>query len=274
MKRRTFIRNAGLAGGMMAVSPLMANFQVDGNESFPLMDLHVHLTTNFTIDNLMEISKATKVQFGVVENPGAKVRDDATLRKYIDDLRPYPVYIGLQPMNPGWSQNFSKELIAELDYVLMDPQTVPMGNNFDETLRIWNFDTYVDDTEFFMEAYMKRYLEVINNTEPITTLGWPLFLPVCIARDYYKLWTQERMNTIISALKAKKLNIEINDLAHTPHEEFILMAKKEGLKFVFGSDTRDIKAGRLSYCKQIATQCKLTKSDFYIPTRILPRQIS
>ena len=69
MKRRTFIRNAGIAGGMMAVSPLMANFQVDGNESFPLMDLHVHLTTNFTIDNLMEISKATKVPSSSYKEP-------------------------------------------------------------------------------------------------------------------------------------------------------------------------------------------------------------
>ena len=68
----------------------------------------------------------------------------------------------------------------------------------------------------------------------------------------------------------RNLNIEINDLAHTPHEEFILMAKKEGIKFAFGSDTRDNKAGRLSYCKEIAKKCKLTKEDFYVPDRVLP----
>jgi histidinol phosphatase-like PHP family hydrolase len=103
----------------------------------------------------------------------------------------------------------------------------------------------------------------------LTTFGWPLFLPVCIARDYYTLWTEQRMQLIISALKKKNLNIEINDLAHTPHDRFINMAKEQGLKFIFGSDTRDQKAGRLDYCKYIAKKCNLKKSDFYFPKRII-----
>jgi histidinol phosphatase-like PHP family hydrolase len=120
-----------------------------------------------------------------------------------------------------------------------------------------------------MQIYMTHILEVINNNEPLTTFGWPLFLPVCIARDYYTLWTEQRMQLIISALKKKNLNIEINDLAHTPHDRFINMAKEQGLKFIFGSDTRDQKAGRLDYCKYIAKKCNLKKSDFYFPKRII-----
>ena len=107
MQRRTFIRNAALAGGMMAVAPIAA---CSGNETdydFPLLDLHVHLTNYFTIDNIMEISRATNVRFGIVENPGGRVHDDESLRAYIEMLRPYPVYIGLQPMSPGWTENFS-----------------------------------------------------------------------------------------------------------------------------------------------------------------------
>jgi histidinol phosphatase-like PHP family hydrolase len=77
------------------------------------------------------------------------------------------------------------------------------------------------------------------------------------------------MQLIISALKKKNLNIEINDLAHTPHDRFINMAKEQGLKFTFGSDTRDQKAGRLDYCKYIAKKCNLKKSDFYFPKRII-----
>ena len=79
------------------------------------------------------------------------------------------------------------------------------------------------------------------------------------------------MQQIIAALKKKNLNVEINDLAHTPHEEFIIMAKEQGLKFAFGSDTRDNKAGRLDYCKYIARKCKLTHDDFYIPKRKLDK---
>ena len=47
------------------------------------------------------------------------------------------------------------------------------------------------------------------------------------------------MQKIIAALKKKDLAVEINDLARTPHEKFINMAKEQGLKFTFCSDTRD-----------------------------------
>jgi len=269
MERRTFIKNTAIAGGMLAIAPREFGSLNPANDDFPLMDLHVHLTRVFTIDRLMEISKKTGVQFGVVMNPGYGVNDDASLNRYIDSLLPYPVYIGLQPMSPGWSTSFSKEVISRLDYILMDAQTIESGNGYNENLQIWNFDTYVDDADKFMERYMKHILEVINNPEPLNTFGWPLFLPVCIAPEYYKLWTEERMNTIISALKKRKLNIEINDMAHTPHERFILMAKEQGLKFTFGSDSRNQIAGRLDFCKAIAKKCNLKKEDFYIPKRVL-----
>ena len=125
-----------------------------------------------------------------------------------------------------------------------------------------------------MGTHMTHILEVINNNEPLTIFGWPLFLPVCIARDYYTLWTEERMRTIIAALTKRGLAVEINDLAHTPHETFIGMAKEQGLKFTFGSDTRDQKAGRLDYCKYVAKKCGLKRGDFFVPTRPLRRNAS
>ena len=269
MLRRTFIKNAGIAGSMLTVSPLLGNSIGYSGDNFPLLDLHVHLTSTFTIDHILDIGKKNNVRFGIVVNPGYGVNDDTSLKNFIEMLLPYPVYIGLQPMSPGWSKNFTPEVLARLDYVLMDAQTIPSGNGYNETLRIWNFDTYIDDTDKFMDTYMSHILEVINNNEPLTTLGWPLFLPVCIARDYYALWTEERMQQIISAAKKKNINIEINDLAHIPHEKFINMAKEQGLKFTFGSDTRDQKAGRLDYCKYVAKKCNLRKEDFFVPERII-----
>ena len=271
MERRTFIKNAGLASGMIAVSPLSGDNFSFGEEGFPLTDLHVHLTQDHSINDVMAIAKITKVQFGIVDHPGYNISSDASLKNFIEKLKSYPVYIGLQPMTIGWSKSFSPGLLAQVDYVLMDAQTIPMGNGYGETLRIWNFDTYVDDTNKFMETYMAHKLEVINNPEPLNIFGWPLFLPVCIARDYYTLWTEERMQKIISALKKKNIAIEINDMAHTPHEKFINMAKSQGLKFTFGSDTRDNKTGRLDYCKDVAKKCNLTKDDFFVPKRILKK---
>ncbi len=267
MKRRLFIKNAGIAGGMLTMSPFIRNVNLSDENDFPLVDLHVHMTNNFTISNIMDIARRTNIQFGIVEHPAEwAIRNDDDLKKYIDKLRPYPVYIGLQPISLGWSKAFSPEVLSQVDYILMDPQRVPMGNG--ETLFIWQFDTYVQDTDEFMERYMAYTMEILTN-EPIDIFGWPLFLPVCIARDYYTLWTEDRMQQILSALKKRNIAIEINDMAHTPHEEFILKAKTLGLKFTFGSDARNQIAGRLNYCRTIAEKCKLTREDFYIPERII-----
>ena len=111
---------------------------------------------------------------------------------------------------------------------------------------------------------MAYSLEILAK-EPINIFGWPLFLPVCIARDYYTLWTQDRMQRLISAAKMRNIAFEINDMSHTPHEDFIRMAKEQGFKFTFGSDSRNNNAGRLAYCKRIARKCSLKEDDFYLP---------
>jgi histidinol phosphatase-like PHP family hydrolase len=263
MKRRTFLQRTGLAAGMIVTAPLLGNCKEKEEHNFPLIDLHVHRAENFGMDQIMKISRERKVKFGIVEHPANwSIKNDTDLKAYIDDMRKFPVYVGLQPMTTGWNKNFSPDLLARLDYVLMDPQTIPMGNG--EYMRIWEFDTYVEDTEAFMETYMKHCLNILNQ-EPINIFGWPLFLPVCIARDYYTLWTEERMQKILSAAREKHIAIEINDMSHTPHEKFILMAKEQGLKFTFGSDSRNQNAGRLAYCKAIAKKCNLTAGDFYLP---------
>ena len=264
MKRRNFIRNATLATGALLTTPLTMNCadNTDVND-FSLTDLHVHTTNTFTIDKMMKISKQRRVKFGIVEHPAVwAIKNDADLKRYIEKMRKYPVYVGLQPMTPGWASVFSPELLKQLDYVLMDPQTIPLGNG--QYQRIYELETYVEDTEAFMKRYMEHSLYILQE-EPINIFGWPLFLPVCIARDYYTLWTEDRMNQIIQAAKAKNIALEINDMAHTPHEKFILMAKQQGLKFTFGSDSRNDNAGRLEYCKAIAAKCNLEAGDFYVP---------
>ena len=129
MERRTFIKNAGLAGGMMLMSPLLSNVKTPEEYDFPLIDLHVHLTNDFTIDRVMEIAKTRNVKFGIVEHPAVwAIKDDADLKRYIEKLRKYPVFVGLQPIDLGWSKRFSPELLSKIDYVLMDPQRVTMKN--------------------------------------------------------------------------------------------------------------------------------------------------
>jgi len=269
MDRRTFIGVSTVAAGSAAAgarslneAALAAPLTTEG-EDFPLVDLHVHLSEELPIERVLEIADERGVTFGIVDHPAPwAIKDDADLRRYVEGLRRYPVFVGLQPMVSGWEKSFSPEPLAELDYVLMDPQTIPLGRG--EYQRIWELQTYVDDTEEFMSRYVAHCLNVLER-EKIDILGWPLFLPVCIARDYYALWTEERMQAIVSAAKTRSIAIEINDMAHTPHEAFIRLARGQGLKFTFGSDSRTATAGRLSYCRAVARRCGLTRDDFYVP---------
>ena len=262
MRRRNFVRTSLLSTATILGGQY--NVFSNNNNDFPVMDLHCHMTNWFTIDHIMQISKDRNVKFGIVEHPGENyaIKKDEDLRKYIEKLREYPVFIGLQPVHLNWSRDFSKELIDELDYILMDPQTIPLGNgNYN---RIWALDSHVEDIEEFMGQYMDYSIRILEE-EPIDIFGWPLFLPVCIAREYYNLWTEERMQLIISKAKARNIAIEINQMAHVPHEEFIKMAKAEGLKFSFGSDSRNPRAGYLPYCLEMITKCDLTEGDMFIP---------
>jgi len=289
--RRTFLETSLAAGaaltstklltrssaprtGMPHVSPSLQDMGTTAptppHPPFPVHDYHVHLSPTLTIDQALALAKDRGVQIGILEHPGPgyPINTDADLQHYIDKLRPYPVRIGLQPVYPGWSRAFSKPVLDQLDYILMDALTLP---NPDGTYTaIWQIDTMVDDAEAFIERYM-QFIEQILTTEPIDIFGWPTFLPVPIARHYADLWTTKRIDKIIDlcahpkkTFRAKKIAIEINELAHVPDENFIKRAKQAGLKFTFGTDSRNQNAAHFYYCYQIAQRCGLTEGDMFV----------
>ena len=275
MDRRQFIGMCGASLAGFALNELYAAEEksaITNRETehwdYPIMDLHVHRSKDLTIEDIVEKSKRLNMKIGVMENVAPwGITCDAQLKEYIDTIKPYPVYIGLQPMSPGWSKNLSKELIDQADYIVMDPQIVEKGNTYGETVQVWEYTAYVDDVDYFMERNMQHYLNILTGDEPLDVFACPLFLPSCIQREYHSLWTKKRLQQIIDAAQSRNIAIEINDTAHVPHENFVLMAKKAGLKFTFGSDSRNHTVGRLDYCKHIAQRCHLTEKDFFIPKR-------
>jgi len=229
---------------------------------FPMVDYHVHLSGALTIDKAVELANRRGVKFGIVEHPGPgyKIVDDKALKQYIEMLKKYPVYRGLQPVYPDWAKALSKELLYQLDYILMDALTLPEKNG--GWLRIWRADTVVTDKKAFMDRYMDFNLQVLTQ-EPIDIFAWPTYLPKAISQEYDALWTQPRMQKLVDVTVKKGIALEINELAKVPKARFITMAKEEGAKFTFGTDSRDQRAGQFKYCLQMVKECGLTKKDMF-----------
>ena len=264
LNRRDFVRNTLLTSASFLTMPTFASNIFKEETGFQYIDLHVHLSNWLTIEQAVEISKQRNVKFGIVEHPAPEgaFNNDEELKKHIDNLRKYPVFVGIQPIYLNWSKAFSKEVLDKLDYVLMDPQTIPQDDG--SFIRIWQLDAYVENRDQFMERYMQHCMNILNN-EPINIFGWPLSLPACIARDYFEVWSRERKQKIISAAKARNIAIEINDMARVPDAGFIRTAKEQGLKLTFGTDSRNQNAGRLTYGMEMVKTCNLTEEDLYIP---------
>jgi histidinol phosphatase-like PHP family hydrolase len=278
--RRSFLETSFMAGAALAGYPISRGpvARAVGTHSpakpgFPVADYHVHLSPTLSIEEAIALGQQRQVQIGIVEHPGPgfPINTDADLKQYIDGLRRYRVRIGLQPVYEGWSKSFSKSLLDQLDYILMDALTLPRPEGGWQA--IWQIDTMVDDEEEFMTRYM-RFIEQVLTTEPIDIFAWPTFLPVPIARQYKELWTPQRVQRIISLCgdraqgpRDRKIAIEINEVAHVPDESFILQAKRAGLKFTFGTDARNQNAAHFYYCYRMAQTCRLTEADMFVPGR-------
>ncbi len=231
--------------------------------TFPRIDYHVHLTEDFTIDMAMELSQARDVKFGIVEHPGPQysIKTDRDLRQYINMLKQYPVYLGLQPMYCGWCEPFSRALLDEIDYVLMDADTVPLGDG--DYLHIWRHNNYIEDIETFMQLYMD-HIEHILSDEPITIFARPTYLPVNFTRYYDRLWTADRVGKMIELARQRGIAFEISTPMHVPKKEIILEAKAAGIKFTFGTNARNDSAGKLHYGLQMVEECGLTADDMLV----------
>lgn len=257
----------GRPEGQAAQDDVLAGVTPSGDGDFPLHDLHIHATASLSYEEIVDKAKEAHFDYvGIMFNATRPTpATDETLQKFLDDTSSLDCFRGMQNMRLGWTKNLSSELYEQMDYIFMDPQVIPNGNKYGDTLEVWEHDCYVSDLDDFMDVNLKHYERVINNDEPLDVFGWPLYLPPCIGRFYDRLWTRDRLTYVVDLLAKRGLAVEINDFAHTPHEEFILMCKKAGLKFFFGSDSRDYRSFRLDYCKDMARKCGLVESDFYKP---------
>jgi hypothetical protein len=237
-------------------------------DPFPLIDLHVHIKGDLTLEKAIRKSGNDHIQYGIAVNCGLgfPVHKDSQVDSFLLQMKKYPAFfVGMQAEGREWMQIFSRETMAKFDYVFTDAMT--FTDEKGRRNRIWiKAETWIDNEEHFMDYYVKTIAEIMNN-EPINIYVNPTFLPEQMNDRYDFFWTDKRMNTVIEAAKNKDIAIEINNRYRIPSEAFIRKAKTAGVKFTIGTNNTDADFPRAEYALDMIRKCGLTEADFYKPVK-------
>lgn len=233
---------------------------------YPLIDFHGHLKGGLTVDQVCEHGRRYGYNYGISPNCGLNfpVTNDSTLVAYYTSLAPEPVFKAMQCEGREWITLFSPAAISRFDYIFTDAMT--WTDEKGRRMRLWiPSETFVDDEQQFMEMLVGK-IEAILNNEPVDIHVNPTYLPAEIAADYDRLWTPERMDRVIKALKDNDVALEINARFKIPSLAFIKRAKAAGVKFSLGTNNADnTDLNRLEYCIKIIKEAGIMPQDIFIP---------
>lgn len=264
LSRRTALQKA--VAGVLGALPLQGAWRAPRPEEFdfPLIDFHAHVEGDFTMQRALELANARGAKLGLAEHAGCRegVHDDATLRAYLERVKAEPVYKGIQAEGLDWMKCFSREAIADLDFVLSNALTFPEKDG--RLVHLWTPEAVITDKQDFMERYVAFNVRVISE-DPIDIFANPTFLPEAILAEYDKLWTMERMRRVIAAAVKNGVAIEINSRYNIPSLAFLRMAKDAGVKFSFGSNAHADEVGKLDYSIKMAKALGLSRENMFMP---------
>ena len=251
----------------MDVNPTIQKIAELKAAGYEIVDYHGHLKGGLTMEELLEHSKETGIEYGVAFNAGVgfPITNDSTLIATMDQYKSYPVYMAMQAEGREWVTMFTPENIAKFDYVFTDAMT--WTDRKGRRMRLWMpEEVFVDDKEDFMEQLVSKIVGVMTD-EPIDIYVNSTFLPDTLQSEYDALWTVERMDKVINAAVANNIAIEINSRYKIPSATFIKRAKAAGAKFSMGTNNVGNELGTLDYSIQMIEECGLVPGDFFKPVK-------
>ena len=273
--RREFLRSNLVKGAALAFAArgkAAGAAQAQTGLDFPLTDLHVHLD-NSMIDKVLELSKERGVKFGIVEHAGTKenvypvvLSNDDELRSYVATLANKSVYKGIQAEWTDWAHCFSREALAQLDFVLTDAWTFPGKDG--KRVKLWQagVENKVDlsDKQAFMDRFVDWHVQIMAE-EPIDILANVSWLPAPLAADFDRYWTAARIQKVVDAAVKYRVALEIGAGLRLPKTPFLRAARSAGVKFSFGSNGRFPEMGKLDYSVAMARELGLKREDIFTP---------
>ena len=246
-----------------------------GAQNIPMVDFHTHVKGTLTLEQMLARSRRDGIFYGVAVNcgKGFTVENDAGARAFHEQMKGQPVFIAMQAEGREWMQMFSRPAAALFDYIFTDSMT--WTDNRGRRMRTWIAAEVgeITDPQEFMDTLVARAVGILDH-EPVDIYVNPTFLPDAIAKDYDRLWTEERMKKVVSALKRNEVALELNDRYQLPSAAFVRMAKEAGVKFTFGTNNagaEDLR--RCGYGIRMVKECGLKWQDFWMPGMWTPRAV-
>jgi len=124
----------------------------------------------------------------------------------------------------------------------------------------------VGDPGDFMDQLVAQIEKIV--TEPIAIYVNPTYLPAELQDRYEELWTEERIDRVVAALRENNVALEINNRYQLPGPRFIVKAKAAGVKFAMGTNnTGAPDLGRLDWAIEQVETFNLQPSDMYLPEK-------
>ena len=240
-----------------------------GAANYPVVNFHTHLKGGLTLEEALASSRQTGIFYGIAVNCGLNfsVTNDAGIYTYLQSMRGQPCFIAMQAEGREWVHMFSREAIAQFDYVFTDSMTIVDDSG--RRMRLWIPAEVpeIKDSQAFMDMLVDRTVKILNN-EPIDIYVNPTFLPDAISADYDRLWTEERMKKVVSAAASHHIAIEISSRYQLPHLAFLKLAQEAGCKFTFGTNNGDRDIGKLDYSFRMVRQLGLKWQDIWMPGKL------
>jgi hypothetical protein len=237
---------------------------------FPIIDLHVHLKGDLTMEEALAQSRYKGIDYGIAVNCGKAddfpINNDQELLDYIASVENVPAFNAMQAEGREWVDIFSMDAVKSFDYVFtdamtfMDPEGIPV--------QMWKADQLerldFSNPEAFMDKLVD-YIVTILNEEPIDIYVNATYIPAPIIDQYDALWTEDRMKKVIQAAIDNEVAIEISARLEMPNYTFVKLGREMGVKFTFGTNNIDSKLGNLTYCLEAIEECGLTPEDMWVP---------
>ena len=285
LSRRAFLSSSAAAtaaaacrssgpGAPPAAARAVPEPPIDAATGLPLVDYHIHLDAvgynAAGLDTAAATAKERGARFGIVEHAGTKehvypvvLGTDDDLRRHLAMFGDRPLYRGIQAEGVDWMTCFSKETVAQLDFVLADALTFPEKDG--HLVNLWKKEQVkIDDPQDFMDRYVAHHLRILAN--PVDILANGTYLPEVLQKDHDALWTEARMRKVIDAAVRLGVAVEISASFKLPRLPFLKIAKAAGARFTFGTNARKPELmGTFDYPLEMARALGLKREDIFLP---------